>query len=212
MQIILDKIIDGLTTGNVLIVVVVAAVALIFNAQKILEFVERRKQIRIENLEKALCSEYVNGLTKEHLKEELEAEYYNLTTGIYKNKKFREAIIEAYNSSDGSVNFTQFKRALPHIKFHNSKLSVVITKTEKAFFYFFNVFGFMLLVFGLLLFVIPGISKGETLLFKVTIMGMGVYFVAMSVIMLAQSLPVRSAKIVKKMIERTHNNSVNSDG
>ena len=76
MQEVLNKIIESLENGNILLVVALVVVALVINSQKILECYESRKRIRIEKLKEALASEHVKGLTRLHLEYELEAEYF----------------------------------------------------------------------------------------------------------------------------------------
>ena len=131
MQEVLNKIIESLENGNIILVIALVAVALVINSQKILDYYELRKQLRIEKLKEALSSEHVKNNTRAHLENELEAEYFSLATGISLERDFREAIIEAHKASNGNVRFVQFKRALPHIEFNDKVLSVVVSKEKQ---------------------------------------------------------------------------------
>ena len=205
MQEVLNKIIESLENGNILLVVALVAVALVINSQKILEYYESRKRLRIEKLKEALASEHVKDSTRTHLEDDLEAEYFNLATGINLERDFREAIIKAHQSSDGDIRFVHFKRAMPHIKFNNKALSVVITPAEKASYLFNNLFGSLIGLFGLTLLILPGLFKGATIIQILTFLGMGLFFIVVAMFMLFQTFPVISARKVRGYLEKTHN-------
>ena len=162
MKDILDKLIESLDGGNILLAVVIVCVALIFNYKKIIDFLEERKKARLDKLSNALKCDHVSGLTKEHIEKELELEHFKTVTGMSLERGFREAVIGAHQNTNGNLSFTVFKRALPHLKYRDSVLIVHISIFDIISYYFNLIFGFLLAFSGLILMVIPiQISGGE---------------------------------------------------
>lgn len=54
MDKILNQLIDGVSSGNVLIVVLIVTVAIIFNLEKIFSFWDTRKKVKIQPIEESL--------------------------------------------------------------------------------------------------------------------------------------------------------------
>jgi hypothetical protein len=157
---ILQQLIGAVRDGNFLLVIVIVAVPLIFNFQKIVEFSEERKKARIVKLSEALNSPLITGLTKFHLEEELVTEQFKITTGIRLEKEIREAVIQAHINTKGELDFKHFKRALPHIFYKDLKLGVKISFFELASFWVNLIFGFILVLVGLLVMELPSQIKG----------------------------------------------------
>lgn len=211
MKDVLDKLIESLNNGNILLGVVIVSVALVFNYKKIVEFLEERKKARITKLTEALRCDFVTGVTKSHLEEELATEQFKITTGIRLEKQFREAVIQAHKSTNGEIAFVHFKRALPHLFFEKNILKVNISLFEKISYWFNLLFGFVLAFSGLALMVLPSQIEGINFVQFISIIGLGFFFIAIALFMLAQTFPVVSArKIEKCLLDVTHNNSIQS--
>lgn len=208
MKEILDKLIDSLSNGNILLAAVIAVVALIFNYKKIMEFIDERKKARIVKLIEALECEHIQGLTKCHLEEELATEHFKMTTGIEAEKEFREAIIQAHRNTNGALNFIQFKRALPHLFYKDSNLSVRITKFEWVGYWFNLIFGFILFFSGLLYLILPSQIKDIKLTQAFSIFGLGCFFIVIAAVMIYQTFPVASAKKIWAELVKIDNNSI----
>lgn len=209
MKDVLDKLIDSLSNGNILLAAVIVAVALVFNYKKIVEFLEERKKARITKLTDALKCEFVTGLTKEHLQEELATEQFKITTGIGLEKQFREAVIQAHKSTNGELSFIHFKRALPHLFFEKNNLDVKVSTFEKVSYWFNLVFGFILGFLALILMILPSQINGVTLIQFFTLFALGCFFITVCLFMLTQTFPVISAKKIKKQLSNTaHNKSM----
>jgi len=206
---VLDKLIESLNNGNILLGVVIVAVALVFNYKKIVEFLEERKKARITKLTEALKCDFVTGLTKSHLEEELASEQFKITTGIRLEKQFREAVIQAHRSTNGELAFVHFKRAIPHLFYEQETLKVKILFSEKVIYWFNLVFGFILAFLGLALMVLPSQIEGVSFIQFITIYGAGLFFIAIALFMLSETFPVVSArKIEKYLLKVTHNASI----
>lgn len=202
----MEILIDNLKNLNILPVLVIVAVALVFNYKKIVEFLEERKKARLVKLSEALKCEYVSGLTRSHLEEELVTEQFKVITGISLEKEFREAVIQTHRNTRGELNFIHFKRALPHTFYKDSKLEVKISSFEKVSYWFNLIFGFVLAFLGLILMWLPSQSKEINIIQLLSVLGMGVFFIATALFMLSQTFSVISARKVSKALDKTHNN------
>ena len=209
MKDVLDTLVESLNNGNILLGVVIVAVALVFNYKKIVEFLEERKKARIAKLTEALKCDFVTGLTKSHLEEEMATEQFRITTGIRLEKQFRESVIQAHKDANGEIAFVHFKRALPHLFCEQSILKVKVSLFDKISYWFNLIFGFFLAFSGLALMVLPSQIEGVSFVQLFTIFGLGCFFIAIALFMLTQTFPVVSArKIEKCLLNATHNNSV----
>jgi len=196
LQEVLNKLIDSLNNGNILMAAVVVAVALVFNYKKIADFLDARKKTRISRLSDALKCEQVSGSTKSHLEAELAKEYFKITTGINLETEFREALIQAHKNTNGELPFVHFKKALPYLRFEDSKISVKISLFELLGYFFNLVFGFLMAFLGLILLILPGQIKGVNIVQALSIVGLGIFLIAVALFMLYQTFPVVSARLI----------------
>ena len=209
MKDVLDKLIESLNNGNILLGVVIVVVALVFNYKKIVEFLEERKKARISKLTEALKCDFVTGVTKSHLEEELATEQFKITTGMRLEKQFREAVIQAHKSTNGELAFVHFKRAIPHLFYERNIIKVKISFFEKVSYWFNLLFGFILAFSGLALMVLPSQIKGINFVQFIIFFGLGCFFISIALFMLFQTFPVVSArKIEKHLLDTTHNNPI----
>lgn len=204
MKYAMEMLIDNLKNLNILPVLVIVAVALIFNYKKIVEFLEERKKAKIVKLSEALKCEHVSGLTRSHLEEELVTEQFKVITRISLEKEFREALIQAHNNTRGELNFIHFKRALPHTFYKESKLEVKISFYEEVSYWFNLTFGLVLAFSGLIIMWLPSQIKEINIIQLLSVLGMGVFFIATAFFMLSQTFSVISARKVSKVLDKTH--------
>jgi len=197
---ILEKLVDKVKSGDYLSGALIVMVALIFNFKKIVDFLEDRKKARLLKLTEALECEHVRGLSKSHLEEELATEYFKIVTGIRLEKEFREAIIKAHRDTKGEINFTHFKRALPHIIFNDSKLSVNISIFEWVGYAFNFCCGFLLALLGFLIIQANQINA-ESIFQIINRLGFGSFFIIIGFLMLYSTSPLLSARKVKKSLK-----------
>ena len=127
---ILSKFIESMEKGNILIAMLIAFVALLFNYKSIIEFFDSRKKVKISKLEEILKNENIKGLDRELLENELIKEQFKSTVGLGVEKEFREAIIKAHQKTNGELRFRHFQRALPYLKYEQGTLKVSISKFE----------------------------------------------------------------------------------
>lgn len=206
MKDVLDKLIESLSNGNILLSVVIVAVAFVFNYKKIVEFLEERKKARITKLTEALKCDFVTGVTKEHLEEELATEQFKITTGIRLEKQFREAVIQAHKSANGELAFIHFKRALPHLLYEQNLLKVKVSLFERVNYWFNLIFGFVLAFSGLAFMVLPSQVAEGSFVQIITTFGAGCFFFAISLFMLSQTFPVVSARKIENLVSNNSRN------
>lgn len=200
----INKLIDSIEKGNVLIVLVIILIALIINYKNIIEFIDSRKKVKISRIEEALKNENIKGLDRELLEEQLTKEYFTATLGLNVEKEFREVIIKMFKDTKGEVGFRHFQRGLQFFDYQEGKLKVEISKVDTIIFYanaiftlFFCLFGMASLFYGFFNFsiaiAIPAFILGAVCLFASFI----IFFSLRHII---------SAKIVRKELEK-HENS-----
>lgn len=201
MKDILGVLVENFRDGNILIGLIIVLVGLAFNYKNIVEFFEDRKKARIKKLNEALQSEFVTGLTRVHLEQELAIEHFKITTGIRLEKQLREAIIETHQYASGELSFIHFKRALPHLFYEEKKLIMRISLTDLISYFINLIFGFVLMLLGIILIVLSRSAEGISFIQLLSAFGSGVFFIVFSLFMLYQTFSVTSARMVDKYVK-----------
>ncbi len=202
MQIVLEKIIESLNNGNILVAVLIAFIALIFNYKKLVHFFDERKKTRVLVLTETLECQYINGLTKSHIEDELATEQFKLATGIRLEKEFREAVIQAHQKTNGELSFPHFKRALPYLFYEKSALKIKISKFEIIGFWFNYLSGFVLALIGLIFLVLPNLIKGIQMSQTFNLLGLGIFFITIALFSLYQTFPIKSARYISSELDK----------
>lgn len=122
-----------LGSGNYIAIISILAFYLIKNQRELIQSWGDFKTSKANSLESALKSDYVNGLTKSLLEDQLEQHYCNRSNGLNFERPIREIIIQVHNYSGGNVKFEHFIRAKGNYIFKNPKLSVRWGCYEKFF-------------------------------------------------------------------------------
>lgn len=201
----LDRFFLSLEEGNILFPVIIVLVAIILNYKKISDYLEERKRARALTISQALNCDYVSGLTKEHLKEELVTEHFKIATGLRLEKEFRESVINLHKRMEGSISFSHFKKAIEHLEYKDSEIKIKLTWYDKAGFWFNLIFGCILALLGMLIFIVPTHLADVSVVQFFMFVGLGAFFFSTSVMMLNQTFPVRSAKLIKKELDKLNN-------
>lgn len=196
--------IQGITSGNSFVIAVIIAVAIIFNIEKIFSFLDARKKVKIKLIEESINNPHVRGNTKLYLEGLIEAEYFKSITGITLEKEIREALIQAHQEANGELMFKHFKRAIPYLSYKDAVLSVRINLFSMAGFIYNSIFGLLNVVVGFIFFMLPSFSSEITATKALYIYGIAVFMVIFGISMLIQCLPVISAKLVQRALERIH--------
>jgi len=202
MDKVLTHLLEGITSGNIFTVAIIMAVAIVFNLEKIFRFIDSRKKVKIKLIEESLNNSHIKDNTKAYLEGLIETEYFKSITGIYIEKEIREAILQAYNNSNGELKFKHFKRAIPYTEYKDSNLSIHISKLSIIGFIYNIVFGFLMVVAALVFFMIPAFTANITAIKILSLYGLGVFIVLLGSVMLIQALPVISAKYVRESLKK----------
>ena len=203
MDKLLEKLIESLTNGNILLVPVVIVFGLLINAKKIADFWEERKQARKTKITEALASELIVGETRKYFESELVREHFKLIDGLNLEGEHREALLSAHSQCKGEVKFLHFKRALPHLKFKDSRMIVQVSFWDKLFGLLNLLMGLFLVVFGSLLLFLIGQIPDITLSKVLYVLIMGLVCLVFGLFFGAQSTSVYSAKVITPYLEDT---------
>ena len=201
----LNLLIEGITTGNIFVVAIIVVMAIIFNFEKIFSFLHTRKRVKIQLIEESLKNLHVNGDTKLYLESLLEKEYFKAITGIDLEKEIREALIQVHKEANGELKFKHFKRAIPFLLYKDGVLSVKIDKFSMFGFIYNLVFGVLLMIVGLALFILPAFVSDITIQNILSSYGTATFMIFSGGLMLLESVPLVSAKLVKKHLKDIHN-------
>ena len=203
-----DKLAEMIQSGNILWLAAIAVVAFVMKLSKVLEFFEIRKKAQIARLIEALNCEQLDESFKEFLSHEIQREYFLYVSRIAAEKQYRDKLFEVHRESNGNLPFFHFRRASSHLKYDDGTLSVKITKYDV----FSSVASLVLTLFfgfvGLAMFMMPAFIEPIAFIQAITFYGIGAFFVMMAVFFSVQTLPLYSAKLIKKQIEKSHNNSI----
>jgi hypothetical protein len=208
MDKLLNPLIDGVTSGNILIVAIIFAVAFIFNVEKIFSFLDERKKVKIQLIEESLNNSHVNGNTKLYLENLIESEYFKSITGINLEKEIREALLQAHQKANGELKFKHFKRSIPYLSYKDATLSVKIDIFSVFSFIYNLVFGLLSVIAGMVLLILPAFTSDITGTKIFSIYGVAIFLVCFGGLMLIDSLPVISARYVQKILNKIHNESM----
>lgn len=122
---------EGLRDGNISLVIILAGVLVVLNAHKLYPLLVERKRHRLKGVEAALQSEYVQGLERACLKEQVATEHFYAATGIMMEKAPREALLKIYERSGGRIPFVHFKRAVSHVRYDKGTLEIRLGYIER---------------------------------------------------------------------------------
>jgi len=204
----LNLLIEGITTGNIFVVAIIVAVAIIFNLEKIFSFLHTRKKVKIQLIEESLNNPHVNGDTKLYLESLIEQEYFKAITGIALEKEIREALILSHKEANGELKFKHFKRSIPYVLYKDSALSVKIDKFSMFGFIYNFLFGILMMIVGLVFFILPAIASDLPIQKILSLYGVAIFSIAVGGLMLLESLPIISARYVQKHLNDIHNKAM----
>jgi len=208
MEKILDPLIEGVNSGNYLVIAFIVVLTILFNLEKISNFLDSRNKVKIKFIEEAIKNPNVDGKTKLHLESLIEIEYFKSITGIYLEKEIREKLIQAHLKTNGELKFKHFKRAVPFLKYTESTLSIELGFWRNLEFLYNLVFGVIMILMGILSGILPVLSSETTSTNILLALSMAVVLVGFGFLMLMQCVPVISARYVREALNT--NNQVSS--
>lgn len=201
MESILSNLINSLENGNILVAFAVIAVAIIFKAQQVFDFLERIKESKNKSINEVAKNEHLSEDVKLIIHEKVNALSFQSATGIYAENPLREKIIKKYNESKGDISLHQIRMAMPHIKLKSGEIEVKIGRFDKFAFWVTNAGALFLVLFALLLILLPAAAKTTSLSQLLSIYGLAAIFSVFAGMMFKSSMPVIFAKRIKPFIE-----------
>jgi len=199
------KYLTTLDVNPIIISMISLGIWLVLNHRHVFDLFEYRQKSKLKNIETALKSEHLKGLTKLHLEKALTTEHFYLSTGIRVEEKFREAIITEHQNTHGEIAFRHFKRALPHFYFEQEQLIIRVTKVETWMYWYGIIAGSLVLITGALSLLIPLYLLLFTTLEDSAILSYiisGITFIPFGIFMLIEGQSVFSAKLIQKYREQ----------
>lgn len=201
MDQVLQKLLESLADGNILLIPVLIVVGIIINGKKLVEFWEERRQARKVRIIEALQSELIVGATKVHLEAELVNEHFKLITGLSLETEFREALLAAHSKCRGEVKFLHFRRALPHLVYRKLGLKLLVSFWDKLFGLANLMVGLFLVLFSMLLLFIIWQIPEITVVKVLYVLSLSVLSFCFGVFFASQSSSVYSAKLIAPYIK-----------
>ncbi len=114
----------AISEDNIWMVFAIVLVFLLFKVKTVVDFWDDRRKAKITKIKEALECGTISGVTREHLENELEKEYWRLATGIQCEKEYREAIVKAHKNCNGEIGFRHFIRSQDELLFKDGVLSI----------------------------------------------------------------------------------------
>jgi len=204
MEKILDPLIEGVNSGNYLVIAFIVVLTILFNLEKISNFLDSRNKVKIKFIEEAIKNPNVDGKTKLHLESLIEIEYFKSITGIYLEKEIREKLIQAHLKTNGELKFKHFKRAVPFLTYTDSTLSIELGFWRKLEFIYNLIFGIIMVLMGLVSGMLPVLSPETTPTNILLALCIAVALVSFGFLMLMQCVPMLSARHVREVLNNNN--------
>ena len=188
----------------------IAVISSLYKALFIVNFIDERRRLKITNISNALECPDIKGLTREHLKKEIVNEHFYLNTGIYTQKKLREAILKAHHNTQEKLSFIHYKRALRFLKCKDGGLSLEVKlkpidnfggKFMKIYSLLLAFVGLVFVLFGFI-FLFYNFNNDLFKLENFVLFAPGLLFIFFAFITLYQNLDFISAMKIKTELEK----------
>lgn len=202
MTSLLQPLIDALTASNWSVFFVIVAIAIVINLKSLSEFIEARSTRHQRFVQEALKLESLNATSKAFLEEELNYFIFKKITGISADATLREKLRDLISRSGGELQIRQVSRASEFIRMKGGKLSLEVSKFDVLYAYSNLVFGALVALIALSLFMLPGFVKETSIPQALVSTAIGAVFFAFSMFMVAQAFPVFIAKRLALVVDR----------
>ena len=198
MQAFINLFVKQFENGNLVIVLLISAIAFLFRYKQIIEFFDGRKKLKIEKFTNALKCEQLTGLTRAHIENELVNEHFRQATGLGVEKEFRGAILKLHNQMQGEVSFSHFRRALSHLYLENQTIVVRLTKLSLFSFWYNTAAGAILLAIGFFsIAIVVAAPFIQSNINAWSLLGFGSSFLITGIFMISLNRSIYSARIIK---------------
>lgn len=171
----------------------------------VLKLFGSRKKLRLEHLDRytSTASE-ADDKSRQALLDLRDAYYFEIATGIYAEKAFRNSLIFLHDHTSYLINWGSIRQAIPYLKINETgELSIrKMTTVEILFFWYNKAVGFTSLFLAAAFLSAFALSTEKTAeLLLLSIVGSVVTFVA-AMYIFSLNWPVRSAKKIREEMEK----------
>lgn len=208
MDKLLEPLLKAIADGSWGAAFVVVAIAVVLNLRPILEFLERRENRREEFVKDALKSEVLAGAARAFLEEELNYLLFRKVTGIAADWPLREKLKEVIDKANGEIQTFQLAKVKSHLRMRDGQLNIEIRAIDKVEWFISWCLAILIALLAVTIFILPGSIKGISILQVMTLMGMSMIFFALALFLVAQTIPLSTAKRIKPILERVLHNPV----
>jgi hypothetical protein len=194
--------------NGILGVLILVAVALITNAQKIITFLDGNKKRRVNLLNEVVSSDLVDEIIKEHVRNEINSEYFKITHGVYIDKDKIISIIETHQKLNNAIPFRTFINATPIISVKNGSFTLEFRKIDKISHILNSIIGYLLFAISPFIVAIAGVNATLTdnLFSSFTLIGLAAVSLCIAVFILSMSRDYSSAKFIERELSKLSGN------
>lgn len=202
MTSLLEPLLKALESSNWASFFVVVAIALLFNLRAISEFLEGRAARHQKFVEAALKLERLTNTSRQFLEEELNYYVFKRITGISADATLREKLRDVIERSAGELQIRQLSRVSQFIRVKEGRLTIVVHTIDSVWAYMNLIFGALVSLIALALFMAPGLVKMPTIAQSLVSVGFGVLFFVFAMFMVAEATPALLAKRIAPVVAR----------
>ncbi len=198
----LDHLLEALKTGNWSVFFIVIAIAVLLNLRSLSEFLEDRATRHQRFVQEALKLEALNQTSRAFLEEELNYIVFRRITGISADEVLKEKLWDVISRSGGELQIRQLSKAREFIRMKDGKLQLVVTTYDVGYAIVNLVFGALVALIGLALFMLPGLVKQTSIDQILTSAAVGFVAFAFALFMVAQASPTFVARRLAPVLDR----------
>lgn len=202
MSSLLAPLLDALKASNWSVVFAIIAIAVILNLRSLSEFIEDRATRHQRFVQEALKLDALNQTSKLFLEEELSYFIFKRITGISADAVLREKLRDVISRSGGELQIRQISRAREFIRMKEGKLQIVVTAFDIVFAFANLLFGALVALIALALFMLPGLAQQAALTQVINSAAVGAVLFAFSMFMVAQAFPTLIARRLAPIVQR----------
>ena len=198
----LDHLLEALKTDNWSVFFSVVAIAVLLNLRYLSKFLEDRATRHQRFVQEALKLEALNQTSRAFLEEELNYIVFRRITGISADEVLKEKLWDVISRSGGELQIRQLSKAREFIRMKDGKLQLVVTTYHVGYAIVNLVFGALVALIGLALFMLPGLVKQTSIDQILTSAALGLVAFVFALFMVAQASPTFVAKRLAPVIDR----------
>ncbi|MUI54386.1 hypothetical protein [Aliivibrio fischeri] len=205
-----ETIIELLKTENYMILAVFISVSILLNLGNIINFYSSHKKRRLNDLQLAVSNNELPEDFRNHLKNEIELEYFKIAHGIKISKLALNAVLVLLHRVGDRLSAGHVIRASRLINnvqnIQNLSFRLELTKFEKYFAIYNIFFGVIFSLFGLILSAIQMVLA--IYVFNISSLLSSLFCVFIGFLMFYEGIPLYSIKLINEALTEIEQESV----